>query len=98
MSEETKIVIALKGNTASVGVQTLGCDPVFARVEGDLPAVLQNIPGLVENARRRWEANQRYPKCETVLSPPTPAPAPSSGQSGHSSRRETATSSLPRMF
>ncbi|MBI4284523.1 MAG: hypothetical protein HY670_01305 [Chloroflexi bacterium] len=96
MSEEMKIVIALKGNTASIGIQSPGCDPVFARVEGDLTAVLQSIPGLVEDARRRWEANQRYPKCETVLSPPAPAPTP--GQTGHSSRRETAASSPPRMF
>ncbi|NVM26932.1 MAG: hypothetical protein HWN70_13585 [Desulfobacterales bacterium] len=73
MSAETKIVINLKGQTASIGVQKPDCDPIFSRVEGDLLAVLESIPGLVEESQRSWDANPRYPKCETPLtqSPPT---------------------------
>ena len=69
MSEDLKIVIALKGTVASVGVQAPDCDPVFSMVEGDLPAVLESVPGVVEEAREKWGSNPRYPKCETKLEP-----------------------------
>ncbi|GAI91295.1 unnamed protein product [marine sediment metagenome] len=72
MSEEVKIVITLKGQTASIGVQKPDCDPFFSRVEGDLPAVLESVPGLVEEAQRSWDSNPRYPKCETPLTPQSP--------------------------
>jgi hypothetical protein len=70
MSDELKIVIALKGAVASVGVQAPNCDPVFSMHQGDLPAVLQMVPAMVEEAHRRWDSNPRYPKCETKLEPP----------------------------
>ena len=72
MSEEVKIVINLKGHTASIGVQKPDCDPAFSRVEGDLPAVLETIPGLVAEAQRNWQSSPRNPECETPLSPPPP--------------------------
>ena len=72
MSEEVKIVISLKEQAASIGVQKPDCDPVFSRVEGDLPAVLESVPGLVEEAQRSWDSNPRNPKCETPLTPPAP--------------------------
>ena len=72
MSEEVKIVITLKGHTASIGVRKPDCDPFFSRVEGDLPAVLESVPGLVEEAERSWDSNPRYPKCETSLTPQPP--------------------------
>ena len=75
MSEEIKIVITLKDQTATIGVQRTGCDPVFTKVEGSLPAVLKGIPKLVEGAKKGWELNARYPKCETPITPPaTPGP------------------------
>ena len=95
MSEEVKIVITLKGHTASIGVQKPGCDPTFSKVEGDLPAVLESVPGLVEEAQRSWNANPRYPKCETPLTPQSP---PITVASQRSSQRQTATASQPTMF
>lgn len=92
MSEEVKIVITLKGQTASIGVQKPDCDPFFSRVEGDLPAVLESIPGLVEEAQRSWDSNPRNPKCETSLTPPSP-PA-----TQRSSQRQTQATSQPAMF
>ena len=92
MSEEVKIVITLKGNMASIGVQKPDCDPVFSRVEGDLPAVLESVPQLVEEAQRSWDSSPRYPKCETPLlsqSPPTIQ---------RSSQRQTQATSQPAMF
>ena len=96
MSEEVKVVIALKGTTASVGIQTPDCDPVFSRVEGDLPTVLESVPGLVEEARTRWDSNPRYPKCETKLEP-QPQPAPRAGTQ-RSPQRQAQTRAQPTMF
>ena len=70
MSDEVKIVITLKGQTASIGVQKPDCDPVFSKVEGELAAVLKSIPRLIEEAQESWKSNSRYPKCETPLTPP----------------------------
>lgn len=89
MTDEVKIVITLKGEAASIGVQKPDCDPVFSKVEGDLPAVLQSVPGLVEEAQTSWETNPRYPKCETPL-PSQAAPQPRS--------EPRSTSSQPTMF
>ena len=92
MSEEVKIVISLKGQTASIGIQKPECDPIFSRVEGDLPAVLESVPGLVEEAQRSWDSNPRNPKCETELTPPSP-PA-----TQRSTQRQTEDKSQPVMF
>jgi hypothetical protein len=78
MSEAMKIVINLNGQAASVGIQKPECDPFFSRVEGDLTAVLEAIPSLVEQARQGWEASARYPKCQTPMEPP-PKPAITQG-------------------
>ncbi len=75
MSEDLKIVISLKDSKAAVGIQAPECDPVFSTIEGELPTVLERVPGLVNDARVRWGLNPRYPKCETNLEPPRPAPA-----------------------
>ncbi len=89
MSDEVKIVITLKGQMASIGVQKPDCDPVFSKVEGDLAAVLKSVPRLVEEAQKSWESNSRYPKCETELTPP---PAQSS------STRQAKPKEQPAMF
>lgn len=80
MSEEIKIVISLKEDSATIGIQKHDCDPVFVRVEGDLPAVIAGIPALVDEARIKWDSNPRNPKCETSLAPPTPPAAPRTTQ------------------
>ena len=77
MSDEMKIVIVLKGERGSVGIQAPECDPVFATVEGDLDSILQRVPGMVAEARQGWAEAPRYPKCETPLpSQQTPPRAP----------------------
>jgi len=82
MTEEIKIVIVLKGDRGSVGIQSPDCDPVFATFEGDLGVALEKVPVLVEEANRRWDQNPKYPKCQTTLpeaSQPAAAPARSAG-------------------
>ncbi len=73
MSEEMKIVINLKGESATVGISKPDCDPFFSKVDGELPAVLKTLPKLVKQALTRWETNPKHPKCETDLTPPAPA-------------------------
>lgn len=95
MSQEVKIVVTLKEHAASVGVQAPNCDPVFSRVEGDLPAVLESVPALVEEAQRRWDASPRYPKCEWPLPSQTP---PQVTPASHSPRVQVTAVTRPRMF
>jgi hypothetical protein len=75
MSDELKIVISLKGNKASVGVQAAECDPAFFGLEGDLSAALTAVPGFVEQARTHWQTAKRHPKCASPL-PSQSQPAP----------------------
>lgn len=74
--EELKVVITLRGDKGSMGIQSPGCDPVFSIHEGDLQCLLQTVPGKVEEARSRWESNPRYPRCQQELTPPTTAQTP----------------------
>lgn len=74
MSEELKLVIALKGNRVSLGVQAPGCDPVLVTLEGGLAQALERVPELVEEARQRWAERPTYPKHEGPL--PSQAAAP----------------------
>jgi len=67
MSDEIKVVINLKGDAATIGVQKPDCDPVFRTAEGDLGAVMTRAGELVTEANAIWDANPRYPKCETKL-------------------------------
>ena len=71
MSEEIKVVILVKDEKASIGIQSPDCDPVFLTHEGGLEEILDELPDLVEQARRKWADNPRYPKTERA----TPAPA-----------------------
>jgi hypothetical protein len=73
MESELKIVILIKGEAASIGVQSPESDPVFVLLKGDLPAVLLKVPEIVETARAKWEENPRYPKCEIQEPAQTPS-------------------------
>jgi len=94
MSEEIKVVVALKENRGSIGVQSPDCDPIFLTFEGDLGLALERVPGLVAEARQRWESNPRYPKCET----PLPSQAPPAQPAPRSASRQAASTAQPPMF
>jgi hypothetical protein len=74
MDGEIKIVVTLKEGGAMIGLQKHGCDPVFHKVEGELPVLLKSIPKLVEDTLAKWEQTPKYPKCQTDLTPPAPPP------------------------
>ena len=81
-SDEIKVVIILKANRAMVGVQSPDCDPIFTPIEGDLAAVLPQVPALVESANAKWDANPRNPKADLPEPPPSPAPTRTTTASG----------------
>ena len=68
--EDIKIVVSLKGERASVGVQAPECDPVLTVVDGRLDAVFSQLPSLIEQARNHG----RNPKCEQLPSQQQPTP------------------------
>jgi hypothetical protein len=75
VSDELKIVIYYKGDKATVGISKPDCDPILGTIEGDLPDVLDHIPGLVEEAKDTWSTTPRFKKFEGKLpSQDTPAP------------------------
>jgi hypothetical protein len=96
--DELKVVISLKGDKASVGVQVPECDPVLFSLEGDLKTALKAVPKLVEEAKTRWETSKLNPKCETPLpSQAKPAAAPSRVSTG-SRQQNTAPKTQRPMF
>ncbi|MCK4299479.1 MAG: hypothetical protein KAX80_08095 [Planctomycetes bacterium] len=94
MSEEIKVVIILKDNRGSIGVQAPDCDPALEVFEGSLQAALERVPGLTEEALSRWAETPRYPKCESPL--PSQKQPPESVRSARqpSAPREGAMQSL----
>jgi len=90
--DELKVVISLKGDKASVGIQSPECDPAFFGLEGDLQAVLEAVPRFVEEAKTRWQESKLYPECKTQLPSQTqPAASPRT-------QRVTTPSPQPSMF
>jgi hypothetical protein len=98
MSEELKVVISLKGDKSSVGVQAPECDPVFFSLEGDLKAALKAVPGFVDQAKARWEKSRLNPKCETPLPSQTQPAAATSRVSTPSRPQKKAAQAQPSMF
>ena len=97
--DELKVVISLKGDKASVGVQAPECDPVFFGLEGTLKTTLKAVPGFVEEAKTRWGTSKLNPKCETPL-PSQAQPAATTSRASTVSRgtKSTAQSNQPSMF
>jgi hypothetical protein len=75
VSEEVKLVINFKGDTATIGVSKPNCDPIFRSVIGNLGEVLDQIAPMMVEAGQQWGSNPRYPRCESKL-PSQEAPPP----------------------
>ena len=93
MSEEIKVVIALKDGSGAVGVQTPDCDPFFLLVEGELAAVLGRVPEALETARAQWAQSPKYPKANLPEHPP-PAPAAPRAAKQTSAKKQGAQKAL----
>ena len=72
MSDEAKIVINLKENRATIGVQSPECDPVFTCAEGTMGEIFESAGRLLVDAEAKWKENPRCPKSDL----PQPAPVP----------------------
>jgi len=71
-ANELKVVIVIKADNILLGVQAPECDPIYTTMKGDLGKALKKVPGLVAEAKQKWEATPRYPKANL----PEPAPIP----------------------
>ncbi len=68
--EELKVVLAVKGGRATVGVQRPSADPHIEAFDGlELPDLAQEIPAVIERARDRWEESPQHPAYERPAPP-----------------------------
>ena len=69
-SDELKVVVSIKGGRAVIGVQQPSSDPHIETFEGhDLPALAQDVVGVTERARARWEEAPKHPAYERPAPP-----------------------------
>ena len=81
---DIKIVVNIKGNRATIGVQAPNTDPVMetitiANQEDALQEAFVAATDLVERAQQRWAASPKDPAYHRPPPPPAPAgaaPAP----------------------
>jgi len=70
-SEELKVVLSIRGNRATIGVQRPSADPHIESFDDtDLFGLADEFPGVVARAKARWEEEPRYP----AYVKPTPPP------------------------
>ena len=61
-SEDLKVVVSIKGNRATIGVQQPAADPhIESFDDGDLSGLAQEVPAVIERARAKWEEAPKYP-------------------------------------
>ncbi|MBA7575826.1 hypothetical protein ES708_17662 [subsurface metagenome] len=69
--EELRISMIIKGDRIFLAAQASDCDPKMTTLQGDLPAALERIPSLVEEANQQWDISPHYPK-STIPEPVAP--------------------------
>ena len=76
--QEPKVVLTIRGEMATIGVQRPLCDPFLVSFPGDA-ATLENLvgqlPDVVARAVALWGESPLYPKYDRPA-PPPPAPRP----------------------
>ena len=68
-SEELKVVVAIKGGRATIGVQRPSADPHIETFDHDLPGLAQEVLAVTERARARWEESPKHPTHERPAPP-----------------------------
>ena len=70
-THELKVVLSIRGNRATIGVQKPSADPHIESFDDtDLFGLADEFPAVVARARARWEEEPRYP----AYVKPTPPP------------------------
>ena len=65
-----KVVLSIKGGRAIIGVQQPSSDPHIESFDDqDLPELAQEVTGVVERARARWEEAPKHPAYERPAPP-----------------------------
>ena len=68
--EELKIVVSIRGDRATIGVQQPSSDPYIESFDDlDLTGLAQEVPAVIERAKARWEDEPRYPAHERPAPP-----------------------------
>jgi hypothetical protein len=75
VSDEIKMVIYFKGETATIGISKPNCDPIFGIVEGNRDEIVQRALQIMFEAEEKWRENPRNKKFEGKL-PSQEAPPP----------------------
>ena len=69
-TEELKVVVSIRGDRATIGVQQPSADPHIESFDDlDLAGLAQAVPAVVERARARWEDEPMYPAHERPAPP-----------------------------
>ena len=69
--EDLKVVVSIKGRTATIGVQRPSSDPHIESFDDqDLDGLTQEISAVIQRARARWEDAPKHP---AHVRPATPA-------------------------
>ena len=68
--EELKVVVSIRGDRATIGVQRPSADPHIETFDdADLSELTQDVPAVVERARARWDEAPKYPAYERPAPP-----------------------------
>ena len=60
--EELKIVVSIRGDRATIGVQQPSSDPHIESFDDlDLAGLAQEVPAVIARAKARWEDEPRHP-------------------------------------
>ena len=69
-ADELKVVVSIKGSRAVIGVQQPSSDPHIETFEDhDLPALAQEVVGVTERAKEKWEEAPKHPAYERPAPP-----------------------------
>ena len=70
-SEDLKVVVSIKGDRATIGVQQPSSDPHIETFDDlDVSGLTQEVPAVVERARARWEDAPKHPAYARPAPPP----------------------------
>ena len=79
--EELKVVVSIRGDRATIGVQQPSADPHIESFDDlDLAGLAQEVPAVIERAKVRWEDEPRYPAHERPAPPARRRPRREQGQ------------------
>ena len=79
---ELKIIISMRGQNATLGIQKPGTDPHLETLQGDLTDVLREIPDILERVSRRWMISPRHPEHRKARESAARSPTPQGPETG----------------